>query len=127
MPLTVSETWTPTRAEGRGRTFCDVLDQPELDAVSDVDQRVDGSTDRTDKHLPIAAEKVPLEDGDGARWAPSVRARRRRWRRDEAVEEGEVVGVVPAGSRSISLGPVMRVARTRRTAHRPSARSSSPR
>lgn len=83
-----------------GRTFCNVRVEAKLDAVADVDERVDGAADGAREHLAVAAEEEALEDRDGARLAAGVRARRRRERGDEAVEEGQVVRVVPAGRRA---------------------------
>ena len=70
--------------------------QPEFDPVSDVDQRVQRSADRSHEHLPFAAKQVLFDDGDDARRFVGIGGRRSGRGRDEAVEKGEVIGVVAA-------------------------------
>lgn len=85
------------------RTLGDMLVQRKLDAVPDVDERVNRAAHGPHQHLSLASKEILLDDGYGGRGVAAVVGRVRRWRgRDEPMEEVEVIGVVAAGIDRVS-------------------------
>lgn len=77
----------------RRRTFCNDSVELEFDSVSDMNERMNRSRQRSHQHLTLSTQQILLQHRHDARFPPCVRRRRSRRRRDRFVKEGEEVGV----------------------------------